>query len=263
MKRQQQIGFRVCSTLALCLAMSGGAQAQNPPANTPPANPSATSATAVVDTYEAVKVHTGNKGGIGISYRLPLYGFSYLNIMEVQEELKLTREQIANLTKARQKAYSEFDPMQEAGGSERLAADPAARVLFYRLEGTVQRGIVADMLTEVQLKRHHEICIQWEGIRALRRQEVADALRLMPEQRAQITTYELAWDKFLKSSFSHLPQPVTPAQGRAYKAANDNAFQTMRLKCRALLTPAQLKQWQEMNGPTFKWLAHSRGQDYS
>ena len=265
MKKQQQMGVGLFSTLMLCLAAWGATRAQQPPANMPPAhalpgNPAAP-ATPGVDTYETVSVGTG--GGNGGGWRSPLYGLSYLNIPEVQEELKLTRDQIAYLKRAPGQSSSYSQAMEQVGGQARMAADPAARMLFYRLLTSAERSIVADTLSEVQIKRHREICIQWEGIGALRRQDVADALGLTTEQRAKIGAYGMERESQMRAHFANRT-PATPVTTqRTARPVKDAVWEEFRLKCRVLLTPAQLKQWQEMNGPVFKWLAHSRGQDLS
>ena len=261
MKKLSLAALRELSLLALCLSVCGAAHAQSPVSNTPPANVTAPPAAAILDDYEVVSVSAtgGNLGG----WRGPLYGLSYFNIPEVQEELKLTPDQIKHLTKGSGAGSIISEAMEEVGGRERMAADPTARLLFYRLITAAERSIVADMLNEAQLKRHREICIQWEGINALRRQDVADALHLTSEQRAKIGARGMARESYMRALFANTTPTTTRAARHVSKPPKDSRWEDLRLKCRDLLTPAQLKQWQEMNGPPFKWLAHSRGQDYS
>jgi hypothetical protein len=200
-----------------------------------------------------------------------VYGLGFLEIREVQQELGMSREQVARLREVRQQvAELKNKALREAGGIEALNNDPGALRELERIRRDLDITAADALLNSEQRKRHKQIILQWWGTGVLRRMEVADELGLSSEQRERIAVvyqrYEqkrqVLLETGLKQERKEPPVLVSNAVRLRQLQDPNTPYNVMRREILAVLMPAQKKQWEEMKGPVFKWLAHSRGHDY-
>jgi hypothetical protein len=214
---------------------------------------------------------TLDTSGRGVSVIQALYGAALLHIPEVRKEIGMTREQVLTWYETQKRLREEKSADIQTTDVEAFRQDRDTREKWETAWQAREEEALNRILTPAQRKRHKQISLQWWGTGVLRRVEVADELRLTPAQRAQIKTvfarYEEKMRK-LRETWQQRPtnpQPAVllPNKVRLRQVQDPTTpYNVMRREMLAVLTPAQKKQWQEMTGPVFKWLAHSRGHDY-
>ncbi len=101
----------------------------------------------------------------------------------VQEELKMTDDQVAKV-----KEFSDKQRQDRGGGQPNASPEERARRQEERTKAEAKA--MADILKPEQLKRLKQISWQREGARAVARDEVADALKLSPEQKDKVKTIQ-------------------------------------------------------------------------
>ena len=160
--------------------------------------------------------------------------FSLLNQKSIQDELKLTDEQIK---KAEQEAEKQRDSF---AGFRDLSPEERQGKIQERLK--VNQAALAEILKEDQLKRFKQIEFQQRGSQALADPEVAQALALTTEQKDRIQAIQEASRNEMRELFQ--------AEGGREKIEALRA--SVNEKANAVLTPEQQTKWKEMTGSPFK-----------
>jgi hypothetical protein len=194
----------------------------------------------------------GGRGGFG--------GGGLLMVPEVQKELKLQQAQIDLLQGLRRGGGTQDrESLRNLSREERQKRFEAMRAQ--------REKQIAEILDANQLKRLKQLEIQQQGIRAIARDEVANQLKLSAAQRQQVQTVIQAERDTMRQSFGGGRRGGGGQQG-AQPGGQDRqqAFQRMRemrtqndAKLNAILTDAQKKQFQTMQGPAFQFPERRRG----
>jgi eukaryotic-like serine/threonine-protein kinase len=164
--------------------------------------------------------HTlGALQGVG---RMPL-----LTHKPVQDDLKLTDDQVKQVNKLAQSRRDFYDPTQRHSAQE-------LRNQFDELV-TGEKGLL-DTITNSQVKRYDQIALQALGARAFNEPAVADALELTPDQRVKI-------ESILK----------VPSGGKPKGPPHGFPNRKAQLKeILASLTAEQQAKWKDLTGEPFK-----------
>jgi hypothetical protein len=150
-----------------------------------------------------------------------------LTRLDVQAELRLSREQATSAERLMQELHEKAASLRGKNGSEVVSARRAI--------DEAQERWIESQLTETQRKRLVQIDLQWEGPSALiSRSVVSEALSLSADQRSKLT--KAVAERNRQRAEGH-NQP-----------ADERALAEQAL---AVLTPAQKAQWKEMLGHPF------------
>jgi serine/threonine protein kinase len=157
----------------------------------------------------------------------------------VQKELRLSdaqREAVARIDRRWRKALVE--------SGRRGPGEAERRRLALARE---QEQDVAQLLQPAQRQRFRQIALQALGPGAFREPDVVAALKLRAEQRDRIRAIEA--DVFF-------PRPYHPGRGTPPGEGSRRTREELRSaamqRVQAVLTPEQVKRWEEMTGPPFK-----------
>jgi hypothetical protein len=177
---------------------------------------------------------------------------------EVQKELKLQQAQVDLLQamneERRNKGREAFQQFQNLTPEQRQQR-------FAAMQQDEEKQ-VAQILDPPQMARLKQLQLQQAGMRALDRKDVADTLKLSPAQRQAVQAALQSERDTMQKTFEALRngqtdgQPPTDEQRQAFQ----QAFQQMRTlrtstdaKLAAVLTDAQKKQLQQMQGAPFQF----------
>lgn len=186
--------------------------------------------------------------GFRSGYRGPM---RLLVIPEVQKELRLTAEQTASLEaynqELRARARQTWEELQRL-------TPPDLEKRFAALYAEQERR-VATILEPKQLHRLRQLELQQDKIRAIARREVADTLKLSPEQRRQV---EVALDgerEALRAAFQGFKMPGAMSGDHREEARRRFHEVTGATDARltAILTEGQRKQLHCLQGEPFKF----------
>jgi Spy/CpxP family protein refolding chaperone len=156
----------------------------------------------------------------------------------VQEELKLSDDQVKKVAELGEKQRDAFQGLRNLGRDE-------LRKKFEEMTKDTDKAI-ADTLKEDQLKRFNQIALQQQGTRALGDPEVADALKLSPEQKDKVKAVQ----EEARREFGALFQGGgDPAEGRKKMEELRKATDE---KLMNVLTDEQKAKWKELQGEPFK-----------
>jgi len=180
----------------------------------------------------------GGRGGFG-----GFGGGNLLSNKSVQEELKLTEEQVTKVKEFGDKLRTEF-PRPEPGAQ--IDREKMAENMKKRTEMTAT--FVKDTLTEEQAKRYKQIQAQLGGIMAaVNNEETAKALKITDEQKDKLKEINDQSRKDMQELF----------QGGGFRdPETQKKLQTLRKetgeKAMGVLTSEQKKSWEEMTGKPFE-----------
>jgi Spy/CpxP family protein refolding chaperone len=163
-----------------------------------------------------------------------------LNRRQVQEELKLTEEQVKQLKEISQKMIKQMEELKDLKGPTRF--DKMVEKFREADEA------VSSVLRPEQRKRLKQLALQMQGLRALATPEVAKELSLTDEQKKKI-------QEALEGARKQAPDredfdtPEFRAEARQRMA---ELMKKTREKVLAMLTDEQRVKWKEMLGEPFK-----------
>jgi Spy/CpxP family protein refolding chaperone len=188
------------------------------------------------------------RGQVGLSF----WGRTGLLLNKsVQEELKLTADQIQKIRDVPQsvcdKHQEQRDAIAKLQGKERREKEA-------RLSGTIDQETnmgQQEILNPQQKKRFQEIALQQRGARAFFDKEVQKALKLTDEQKDKIKTINQEANKEIRA----ISRPgVVPTPGGPQDLLNKMAALRKDSvdKVLAILTDDQKKKYNEMAGATFE-----------
>jgi Spy/CpxP family protein refolding chaperone len=177
---------------------------------------------------------------------------SLLNLREVQRELRLDEEQLSQIrqlnAELREKGQALFQNSASLPPEERDRR-------FHEFRAGTQRRL-REILDARQSARLRQIELQQWGLRAIGRPDVQAELRLSGEQKARIaaafdgehTAMQRAFQEFRSGgqTMTENQKEVAFARYRELRAAT-------HAKLNAVLTEAQRKQFQAMQGPPFEF----------
>jgi Spy/CpxP family protein refolding chaperone len=174
----------------------------------------------------------GRQGGPGGG---AMSGLMLLGQKSVQDELKLTDDQVAKI-----KAAGEKQREALGGGLSREEAQQKRQELAKENE-----KLVADLLKPDQAKRLKQISLQVQGARALANPDIAKQLNITEDQKRQIQEIQQEAGQQLQGLF----------QGGDREAAQKKMAEVRKStneKVMKLMTADQQAKWKEMTGEPFK-----------
>jgi Spy/CpxP family protein refolding chaperone len=166
-------------------------------------------------------------------------GAMLLGQKAVQEELKLTEDQIAKVREFGQKQAEKMKELFGGGDREKMAEAMKAAAA----EG---EKMVKELLKEDQAKRLKEIQLQVRGFQAFADEEIQKTLKITDEQKDKLKAIgeELAKDRKELFAGGGFGNPETQKKMQALnKEANDKAT--------ALLTAEQKAELEKLSGKAF------------
>ena len=178
-------------------------------------------------------------GNIGFLVQMP----------EVQKELKLEQTQIELLQDLRQNGpRPNFQELQNLSPEERQKR-------FQAMQADQEKK-VGEILNKQQMSRLKELQLQQQGVRALDRVEVANALKLTGDQKNQVKNAIQGEREVMRQAFQGFQpggaQPSDEERQAAFKKIQDTRTAT-DAKLNAILTPAQKQQLTTMQGAKFNF----------
>ena len=164
----------------------------------------------------------------------------------VQKELALTNDQITSLEKIREEEHTNHPFRRGFAGKSQ---GDIQKLLDKHAQSTRER--VTKVLTAKQLARLNEINLQVVGINALTFDEVAQRLKLTPEQRAKL---KQLGDQS-RRQMTHLHETNRSRSGSAaqkeYKQKVDAATAERKEQFTAVLTDDQRMKFEQLQGSKF------------
>jgi hypothetical protein len=170
-------------------------------------------------------------GGGGMS------GLMLLGQKSVQQDLKLSDDQVKQLKEAGEKMFKEFAGLRDLSREE-----AGKKMQELRKEGEKQ---VAKILDKKQAKRFKQIGWQLQGSRAYSNPEVAKALSLTDDQKKEIATIQKETGAEMRKIF----QGEGDRKEKGEKMAELRKSSTA--KTEKVLTDDQKTKWKELVGAKF------------
>jgi thioester reductase-like protein len=181
----------------------------------------------------------------------PMFGglLRLLATPEIQQELKLEPAQIDRVQVACQEIQSRGQELFQAFGS----LTPQERDRRFKTLFEEELHKVEEILDSKQEARFKQLGLQLEGIRAINRKEIADALKLTSEQRQRIKATVDGEHEAMKSAFDGFQAGTAMSAEQREEARRK--FREVRMategRLTAILSDAQRKQFQAMQGAPF------------
>ena len=192
----------------------------------------------------------------------PLPRLSDSNLVKnkrVQEDLKLTAEQVKSLEVGLQKVHEKYKeeigkvagalPGQQAVPGRSLALPDPNKYgeLVRKVDGENQK-VLADVLKPEQATRLKQIELQLQGVYALQSKQVVEALKLTEDQKEQVKKIEADMSNAVRELTGDGLNPPTMKIYYAEKKICREAA----AKIPSLLTPEQRRRWEAMIGAQFQ-----------
>lgn len=152
----------------------------------------------------------------------------------VQEELKLSDEQVTKVKELADKQRESFQGLRDLSQEER-------RTKMQEMAKANEKA-VAEILKPQQLRRVKQIALQQQGVRAVNNEEVAKALNITDEQKEKIREIQ-------RSAFEGIRGLGRDEEGR--KKLQELMKETNE-KAMAVLTAEQKSKLKKMQGKPFK-----------
>jgi hypothetical protein len=196
----------------------------------------------ILSAVVAVPAFAQPPGGRG-GFRGGFGGGNLLTNKSVQEELKLSEEQLTKVKEFGTKVAAEFPRPEPGTPPDREKMQEAMKKI-----GEMTTAFVKDTLTEPQAKRYKEIQLQQGGILgAFRSEETSKALAVTDEQKEKVKEIQDTMNKDMQE----LRQG-----GGGFNQETMQKMQAIRKegaeKAMGVLTSDQKKKWEEMTGKPFE-----------
>jgi hypothetical protein len=172
-------------------------------------------------------------------------GMMLLGQKSVQEDLKLSDDQVKELKEFGEKMQKEFAGLRDLSREER-----GKKMQELRKEGEEK---LAKLLDKKQAKRLKQITLQVQGASAYSNPEVAKALAFTDEQKKDIKAIQEDAGKQIREIF----QGEGDFKEKGEKMAK--VRKEAKEKTEKLLTDDQKSKWKELVGPEFKGKLEFRG----
>jgi Spy/CpxP family protein refolding chaperone len=180
----------------------------------------------------------GGQGGFGGGFGMG--GTFLLNQKSVQEELKLSDEQVKKVKELSDKQRESFQGLRDLSQEER-------RTKMQESAKATQKA-VGEILNEKQQKRLKQIELQQQGGRALANEEVAKTLNLTDEQKEKVKTIVAEGRPAAGGGAGQRGQ--RPDEETLKKMAEARKARDEKLL--NILTPEQKAKYKELTGEPFK-----------
>jgi hypothetical protein len=177
----------------------------------------------------------------GVGQHPARFGLTFLMLLKqpsVQEELKLTKDQVTVVQDAAAKEMKAFNDLFPLGPDEH-----ARRMKELSKEND---QLAAKVLNPGQMKRLRQISLQVQGPHGFTDPQVAKELRLTEEQNGQIGKLIADADQQMGQLFQPGSTPEKVHQQMAELNKNSSA------KILSLLTAAQQDKWKDLTGEPFR-----------
>jgi hypothetical protein len=160
----------------------------------------------------------------------------------VQEELKLSEDQVGKITQLADKQQKARGELQDLSREERQKK--------MQEQNQAAEKEVAEILKPEQLKRLKQITLQQRGVQAVAQPEVAEALGLSSEQKEKLKTIQADAQKEMRE----IRQSLQGGGGNREEAQKKMAElrKAAEEKVADVLTADQKAKWKEMLGEHFK-----------
>lgn len=183
----------------------------------------------------------GGPGGGNISF--------LVQMPEVQKELKLDQTQVELLQDLRQNGpRPNFQELQSLSPEERQKR-------FQAMQADQEKK-VGEVLNKQQMSRLKELQLQQQGVRALDRVEVANALKLTSDQKNQVKNAIQGERDAMRQAFQGFQPggdpPSDEQRQAAFKKMQDTRTAT-DTKLNSILTSSQKQQFTSMQGAKFNF----------
>jgi hypothetical protein len=183
-------------------------------------------------------------------------GMMMLSIPEVQQELKMTPDQISKLqSKSQEVRQATMELMREAGGPQAFQemSQEERQQLMEKMQA-IQKKAISELLNADQQKRYHQLELQQQGVMAFGRKEVREALKLTADQGEKIQEIQRSQMQAMREAMQGVDfQNMTDEERQAMQRRMEALQKATYDKCVAVLTAEQQKQWKEMIGEPFKF----------
>jgi hypothetical protein len=185
-------------------------------------------------------------------------GLQMLAIPEVQQELKMTPDQVSKVQgKSQEVRQATMELMREAGGPQAFQemSQEERQQLMEKMQA-IQKKAVNEILNADQQKRFHQLELQQSGAMAFGRKEVREALKLTTEQGTKMQEVQRGQMQAMREAMQGVDfQNMTDEERQAMQKKMEALQKATYDKCVEVLTAEQQKQWKEMLGEPFKFPA--------
>jgi hypothetical protein len=180
------------------------------------------------------------------------FGGGLIHYQSVQEELKLTKDQIQKIQSIPQKTFEKYQKEMTALRKEGQTLYEKQQKLSTATNDDTAKAMV-DLLKPEQVTRLKEIEIQARGLEAFADTSVQKALDLTEEQKDAVKTLRAE----LNQTINNLRREAFGNRKKAAKLQEDIAATTKESEEKVLgkLNAGQKKSWQKMSGAPYKGLA--------
>jgi Spy/CpxP family protein refolding chaperone len=171
--------------------------------------------------------------------RFGMSGISLLSQKSVQDELKLTEDQVKKVAEANEKRRAAFQEIRNLQGEERTQ----------KLQELAKEGAktIAGILNEEQAKRFKQISLQVRGVLAVADPAMAGELKITDDQKAKLTHLLDQAGKDLQKIREEAGDNRDEARKKSAEYRKD-----LNEKVMQALTDEQKTKWKEMTGKPFK-----------
>jgi len=190
----------------------------------------------------------GGRGGFGGFGRGPQAGSMLLLNRGVQDELKLTDEQKAELKKVQDEQREAFQKLRDAGGDRAKAQEIMQKA---REDMTKAADKVKANLKPEQAKRFKQIQIQVGGLTALNLPEVQKDLNLTDKQKSEIKSIQEDAQKDARELFQGAGRGGNRGQFQELMQKVQKLNEEAMDKALGVLTTEQKQTLKELQGPKF------------
>ncbi len=174
---------------------------------------------------------------------------------DVQKDLQITEQQKSQLEQIRKDSEAKMQALMESmrgsGGSQgnRGGGDfQAMREQFEKLQAETDAAVLK-VLNETQAKRLDQIQLQFQGARAFSDEKVQKELGLKADQKRQIDELNQQMQAANRQIMQRVQNgELDRSEVPALMEQNNKALET---EIKKVLTPEQLKQFEDMQGPKF------------
>jgi Spy/CpxP family protein refolding chaperone len=165
-------------------------------------------------------------------------GFMLLGQKSVQDELKLTEDQVKKVAEVAEKMRAERGKLRDLQGDERTQK-------AQELAKEASKAI-GEILNKDQAKRFKQIGLQVQGAAAIANPEIAKELKVMDDQLIKITELQ----QQARQEMRKIRQDAAGDQAEAIKKITEYR-KAINEKILKLLTDEQKAKWKEMTGKPF------------
>jgi hypothetical protein len=188
----------------------------------------------------------GGKGG----YQGPITPTPWFTNPQIGQQLKFNETQQSQLGKAYQQSWDSYQ--KGINGLDKTLTDAQRQQRMRELQQNFHKDFSQtheSILTDPeQRQRYNQLHWQYRGYSAFEDPQIAEKLRLTPEQRDKFGQYNQQWSKQMNEfGPSYYSNPQTAAQQWSKMQGQQNQ------NINSVLTPQQQQAWQQMTGQPYNF----------